>query len=228
MGRSTVPFCNRLTRWRQSDKITALPTVTKESSNGDISGSGILRPEVYYSRLLQPALFGLQEVRGKLLPQNKLQPIFDSAEDRIQQTPGDTRHRGTDGGRPRFPHLGTPDSSLGEPSDAGTAHAREPRPGRPQGTAWSRGPRPISLGPLRAVGSSREALTHVLRVQLYGGHLLERNVASSAVPAAAQAAPRRRGHGAATQPRRSARARVLLGRGSFAARTETPGPGGEA
>lgn len=86
-GRSTVPFCNRLTRWRQSDKITALPTVTKESSNGDISGSGMLRPEVYYSRLLQPALFGLQEVRGKLLPQNKLQPIFDSAEDRIQQTP---------------------------------------------------------------------------------------------------------------------------------------------
>jgi hypothetical protein len=59
-----------------------------------------------YSRLLQPALFGLQEVRGKLLPQNKLQPIFDSAEDRTQQTLGDTRHPGTDGGRagerPRF------------------------------------------------------------------------------------------------------------------------------
>lgn len=53
-------------------------------------------------------------------------------------------------------------------------------------------------------------------------------MASPAVPAAAQAAPRRRGHGAATQPRRSAGARVLLGPGSFAARTATPGPGGEA
>lgn len=68
----------------------------------------------------------------------------------------------------------------------------------------------------------------MLRVQLYGRHLLERNVASPAVPAAAQAAPRRRGHGVATQPHRSARARVLLGRGSLAARTATPGPGGEA
>lgn len=32
----------------------------------------------------------------------------------IQQILGDTRHRSTDGGRPRFPHLGTPDSSLGD------------------------------------------------------------------------------------------------------------------
>lgn len=87
---------------------------------------------------------------------------------------------------------------------------------------------PISLSPQQAVGSSREALTHVLCVQLYGRHLLEGNVASPAVPAAAQAAPRRRGHGAATPLRRSARARVLLGRGSFAARTATPGSGGEA
>lgn len=87
MRSSTVLFCNRLTWCRESDKITALPTVTKESSNGDFS-------EVagYDSRLRQPALFGLQEVRGKLLPQDKLQSIYDSAEDRIQHTLGDTRH----------------------------------------------------------------------------------------------------------------------------------------
>lgn len=68
----------------------------------------------------------------------------------------------------------------------------------------------------------------MLRVQLYGRHLLERNVAGPAVPAATQAAPRRRGHGAATQPRRSARARLFLGRGSFATRAATPRRGGEA
>lgn len=35
--------------------------------------------DLRYSRLLQPALFGLQEVRGKL---------SDSAQDRIQPNPG--------------------------------------------------------------------------------------------------------------------------------------------
>lgn len=39
-----VLFCNRLIRWMargESDEITAIPTVTKESSHGDFSGSGI-------------------------------------------------------------------------------------------------------------------------------------------------------------------------------------------
>lgn len=47
-----------------SDEITAMPTVTKESSNGDLCGSGKVRPEVLPC-LLQPAWSGLQGVRGK-------------------------------------------------------------------------------------------------------------------------------------------------------------------
>lgn len=224
--RSTVLFCNHLTRWRESDKITALPTVTKESSNGDFSEVACYDLR-YYSRFLQPALFGLQEVKGKnYSPRTSfgLYLIVLKTEFSKYWVTLDTEVLMA--GAPAFltwEHL-TPHWKM----DAGTAQARWPRPARPQGTAWSRGPRPISLGPQRAVGSSPEALTHVLCVQLYGRHLFERNVASPAVPAAAQAAPRRRGHGAATQPRRSAGARVLLGPGSFAARTATPGPGGEA
>lgn len=90
-------------------------------------------------------------------------------------------------------------------------------------------PAPLPSAPRgRWVPVHRPLLTHVLRVQLDGRHLLEGNVAGPAVPAAAQAAPGRRGHGAATPTRRSARARVFLGRGSSAARTATPRRGGEA
>lgn len=135
----------------ESDEITAISTVTKESSHGDFSGSGMLGPEV----LLLPPATGLVGASGSEV-QNKLQPIRDSAEDRILQTLGDTRHPGTDGGRPRVPHLGTPDCSGGDgvhlPRTRARPRARWPQPARPQGVrtaAWSRGPRPH--GPLGRV-----------------------------------------------------------------------------
>lgn len=50
-----------------------------------------------------------------------------------------------------------------------------------------------------AVGSGeRKVLTHVLRVQLHGRHLFQRNVPRSAVSAAPQAAEYRGGHHAGT------------------------------
>lgn len=60
-------------------------------------------------------------------------------------------------------------------------------------------PRPAAPHPAWAVGSEEgRALTHVLRVQLHGRHLLQRDVSRSAVPAAPQAAEHRGGHGART------------------------------
>lgn len=138
----------------ESDEITAIPTVTKESSHGDFSGSGMLGPEV----LLLPPATGLVGASGSEA-QNKLKPVSDSAEDRILQTLGDTRHPGTDGGRPRVPHLGAPDCSGGDgvhlPRTRARSRAQWPQPARPQAVqaaAWSRGPRPPALRPRGPLG----------------------------------------------------------------------------
>lgn len=138
----------------ESDEITAIPTVTKESSHGDVSGSGMLGPEV----LLLPPATGLVGASGSEA-QNKLQPICDRAEDRILQTLDDTRHPGTDGERPRVAHLGAPDCSGGDgvhlPRTRAWSRAQWPQPARPQGVqaaAWSRGPRPPTLRPRGPLG----------------------------------------------------------------------------
>lgn len=73
-----------------------------------------------------------------------------------------------------------------------------------QGRKWSFQPRTTpgqsaAHDPDWAVGAGEgRALTHVLRVQLHGRHLLQRNVPRSAVSAAPQAAEHRGGHHAGT------------------------------